>query len=53
MVVFLGIFFLQNVSECLTPHQSMYIAGTLENDIAHFVWLVTQAHNPQLEPNFL
>ena len=41
LVVLLGNFFLQNASEYLASHQSMYIAGAFENDIADTMWFVT------------
>ena len=52
LVVLLGNFFLQNASEYLASHQSMYIAGAFENDIADTVWFVTQSNSLQPHPSF-
>ena len=53
LVIFLGQFFLQNVSTFLSMNQALYVAGAFEGAISDTAWFITKENNPQPNPLFL
>ena len=53
LVVFLGIYFLSNISPHLRSNQKLYIAGAFENELADTAWYIQHgSKNLQPDPTF-